>query len=235
MLEIISGFLNDLIAWTNENEGFLSLVLFLVALIFGWVSGIFQSLRRRPKFDIDIIAGPTFCCTFGMGEKLNEHEIHRTAIALYLKIANVGSAASDIDWIEVGYHNYTFKYTFLWYWLQQTTSLEDFSLDLEDGSLKLFPFLQQKSFLTGSADDTFLEVGKAINGMMYFEQPKSWGGFYPRDSNGQVKIKIRVRDVFDKSHSKVVKIPKVDVGEARKFNKKLGMTIESMGLEERPS
>jgi hypothetical protein len=53
------------------------------------VSGIFSALRRRPKFKISLIDGPTFCCTFSNGAKRGDDPVHRTCIALYLALANV--------------------------------------------------------------------------------------------------------------------------------------------------
>jgi hypothetical protein len=53
--------MNELINWTNINSGFLTLLIFVIILLFGWMSGIFNNLRHRPKFIIDIIPDPTFC------------------------------------------------------------------------------------------------------------------------------------------------------------------------------
>lgn len=90
--------------WSNQNQGVLAVVLFLVTLALGWVSGIFSALRRKPKFQISVIDGPTFCCTFMLGKRHGDYEVHRTGVALYLRIANVGSAPSSIDNISIGYH-----------------------------------------------------------------------------------------------------------------------------------
>jgi len=220
--------LSQLIKWCNENTGFLSLLIFIALLLFGWLSGIFRALRNRPKFIIDIVDQPAFCCTFDTGRERNGYKTHRTAIVLYLKITNRGSASSSIDSIEVGSHNYTFKYTFLWYWIKQTTSLRDFCVDMGHGDLKIYPFLTQKNFLMVNEITSFLDVGRITSGIEYFEQFESCGGFRPRISQGNVRIKVRVKDAFGKYHSKVLKIPEVDLEKARKFNEEFGMTIEKM-------
>jgi len=79
-------------------------------ILFGWVSGIFRALRKKPKFEFSSLTGPTFSCTFETGRKHNGHLTHRTSIVLYLKLKNVGTAASSISKINVGYHNSTFRY-----------------------------------------------------------------------------------------------------------------------------
>jgi hypothetical protein len=220
--------LSQLIKWCNENTGFLSLLIFIGFLLFGWLSGIFRALTNRPKFIIDIVDQPTFCCTFDTGRERDGHKTHRTAIVLYLKITNIGSAPSSIDSIQVGVHNYTFKYTFIWYWLKQTIARRDFCVDIGQGDRKVYPFLTQQSVLMPTNTTSFLDVGKSVTGIGYFEQFESWGGFRPRISQRKVRIKVRVRDVFGKYHSRVLKIPEVNMEEARKFNEEFGMTLEKM-------
>ncbi|CAG0989704.1 hypothetical protein ANAEL_02222 [Anaerolineales bacterium] len=120
--------------WTNDNQGVVSVAIFLVTVAFGWASGIFSALRRKPKFKLSLIEGPTFCCTYSLGKKHNGLEIHRTGIALYLMVANVGSAASSIENISVGYHWHLhpfsiqwLKYSVGWFWLKnQSAALADF-------------------------------------------------------------------------------------------------------------
>lgn len=220
--------LSQLIKWCNENAGFLSLLIFFAVILFGWLTGIFRALMSRPKFIIDIVDQPTFCCTFDTGRERNGHKTHRTAIVLYLKITNIGSASSSIESIEAGTHNYTFKYTFLWYWIKQTISLRDFSVDMGHGDLKIYPFLTQKNYLIPNETISFLEVGRIRSGIEYFEQFESSGGFRPRISQGHVRIIVRVKDAFGEYHSQIFKIPVVDLEKARRFNEEFGMTIEKM-------
>lgn len=90
MLSNLSGTYTAIAKGLNDNQGVVGVTIFVATLILGWVSGIFSALRRRPKFKIGLIDGPTFVCTFLTGKKFDDYDVHRTAVALYLKIANVG-------------------------------------------------------------------------------------------------------------------------------------------------
>ena len=223
--------MNEIISWTNDNSGFLTLIVFLATLFAGWISGIFQRLRFRPNFELDIIAGPTFCSIFHTGRKFENFENHKTAISVYLRITNTGTAPSEIQDIQVGYHNHTFKYTFFWFWLKSTVALRDFGHTIGE-NLRVYPFLLQKSILLPRENITYLKSGQSSNGIVYFEQVESFGGFQPRIKNEKIKIKIKVFDVYKKSYSKSFWIPKVDLTYAKKFNEEFGQTLEKMGASE---
>lgn len=220
-------YLSDIIRWTNENSGFLTLLLFLVTLFFGWISGIFKHLRHRPNFILNLIPGPTFCCTFNTGRKYESYDSKRTAIVIYLTIKNIGSASSQIEKIQVGYHNHTFKYSFLWFWLNTTISLKDFGHTMGD-NLRHYPFLIQKSILLPQNNVTYLKNGQSTSGIVYFEQPESYGGFVPRVKNGKVKINVKVYDIYNKSYTKTFWIPIVDLDYAKKFNEEFGQSLEKI-------
>nr|WP_278357623.1 hypothetical protein [Acinetobacter lwoffii] len=177
---MIYGNFNDFVSWLNDNQGVVSLAIFILTLLLGWVSGIFSALRKRPKFKIGTIDGPTFCCTYNTGNTFNGHDAHITAFAIYLKIANIGSASSSIEKIQIGYHwdiepislNWL-KYRLGWFWLKnEIVMLEDFRVEIGD-HLKVYPFLTQKNYLSPIQVDKFLEVGKSNSGIVYFEQPES--------------------------------------------------------------
>ena len=134
MHAVLSDLYTQASKWSNENQGVVSLCAFVVTMTFGWVSGIFSSLRRKPKLKLNLIDGPTFCCTYHVGKTQGEYEVHRTGIALYLAVANRGSAASSIGNVSVGYHwhlqRFSFqwlRYSIGWFWLRnQSVSLTDF-------------------------------------------------------------------------------------------------------------
>ncbi len=178
--------------WANENEGVVSVLIFIVTVAFGWASGIFSALRRIPKFKLELLDGPTFCCTFSAGKKRGEHEVHRTGIALYLTVANIGSAPSSIHRVTVGYHWHLrpfsiqwLRYSVGWFWLpHQAPALADFQANI-GGNLKVYPFLMQKNFLSSADPETYLEVGRSTNGVVYFEQTDSWGGCRPTVRDGR--------------------------------------------------
>ena len=232
---MIYGNFNDFVSWLNDNQGVVSLAIFILTLLLGWVSGIFSALRKRPKFKIGTIDGPTFCCTYNTGNTFNGHDAHITAFAIYLKIANIGSASSSIEKIQIGYHwdiepislNWL-KYRLGWFWLKnEIVMLEDFRVEIGD-HLKVYPFLTQKNYLSPIQVDKFLEVGKSNSGIVYFEQPESWGACFPLCIKGKVLVKIKVYDVFGKVHSKKINVALVNMEEAKKFNPYFGDTSKHL-------
>ena len=207
-----------------------------------WASGIFSALRRKPKFRLNLIEGPTFCCTYQTGKVENGYDVHRTGIALYLMVANIGTAPSSIEKISVAYHwnVYPFskvwlRYSIGWFWLgNQTAALSDFCAAIGE-NLKVFPFLTQKnSLLPNRENDTYLEMGKSTNGVVYFEQSDSWGGSFPKSRNGKVQIKVAAVDVFGKKHTRKFEIPLVSLEYARTFNPSFGMTLAEIRREPLP-
>lgn len=220
--------LNKIVTICNNNSGFLTLIIFIATILFGWTSGLFRAILRKPKFKIALIEGPTFCCTFETGRQHNGYDAHMTAFVLYLYIKNVGAISSSIDKISVGYHNNSLKYYFLWFWLnKQTISLQDFSVKIGE-NVKVYPFLTQKSIFLQSESQSFLQIGKSANGIVYFEQGESWGSYKPIENDGKVKVKVKVLDVFGRSYSKIFKIPNIKIEEARKFNPDFGLTYETL-------
>ncbi|MCY1366587.1 hypothetical protein D9M69_534900 [compost metagenome] len=221
--------------WVNENQGVLSVALFLITATFGVISWIFSSLRRKPIFEISTIAGPTFCCTYLTGNKHYEYDAHQTGIAIYLVITNIGSAPSSIKSIAIGYHWDLTPWSIIWlknsvgwFWLNnQAVALTDFQVSIGD-SIKVYPFLTQKNYLSPANQTHFIEIGQSTNGVVYFEQPESWGGCYPKVQNKLVNIKVRVTDVFGKQHTTKVQIPSVSFEEARKYNPEFGNTFSKI-------
>jgi hypothetical protein len=88
-----------------------------------------------------MLPGPTFFCTVPTGREWNGHKTHLTSIALYLSVTNVGNSPTEIFDIHVGYHNYSFKYTFKWFWLtHQIVALRDFQVNIGE-DVQVYPFL----------------------------------------------------------------------------------------------
>ncbi len=224
--------------WINDNSGVVDVLLFLITIILGWVSGIFSTLRQRPKFKITPFPGPTFCCIYKTDKLYQGYEMHRTAIALYLGVYNVGSASSSIRNISVGYHwdlkpfsKKWIKNTLGWFWLEQpTVSLKDFQVKVGE-NIKVYPFLIQKSLLVSTENKLFLEVGNSTIGIVYFEQDESWGGCYPKPTNSKVTLKVKITDIFNKTHHSKVQVPLVSFEEARKYNPSFGETLISLNSE----
>ncbi|TCP44111.1 hypothetical protein [Rhodovulum marinum] len=226
----------------NENQDLLTLSLFFVTIIAGWLSGAFKALRQKPRLAIRTIDGPTFSCTFPTGRKHNNHDTHRTGVALYLNITNIGSAPTGISAIEVGYHwnlrpisLLWLKYRIGWFWLKdQTAALADFQCSIGE-SVKIFPFLTQRSSLSMSDTRTYLLIGEATNGVVYFEQSESWGGCFPKPQGSHTKIRLRIIDAFGRRHDSKHLIPTVTLEDAKKFNPRFGETHTELNRELPPS
>lgn len=230
--------LQIIIEWANANSGFVTLLVFVVSLVLGWASGIFQALINRPRFEIEKLEGPNFYSVHDTGREYNGYSAHRTAIALYLSVTNVGSAPSAIKSVSVAFRCdfrafswQWFQHTLLWHWLEHpTVALEDFRTEIGDKA-KVYPFLLQGTSSTLSTADTYLRVGKSINGVVYFEQGEAWGKFRPRDQNGEAKMKVRIEDAFGGTHTKVLKVPKVAPSEAQKWSSDFGRTLETLSQD----
>lgn len=93
-----------MIDWLNNNSGFVSVLIFLSTLILDFVSGIFKSLRRKPKFKVEILKGPTFSSTFLANDQAEKPYKYISAFALYLNITNIGNALASVKDIYLGYH-----------------------------------------------------------------------------------------------------------------------------------
>lgn len=180
------------------------------------------------------------CCTFVTGEVRDKYEVHRTAISLYLKIANVGSAPSSIENVSLAYHwhlrpiswNWV-KYRVFWFWVDHpVVTMEDFQVDFGD-KIKIYPSLFQGSATLGLSTDTYLDIGRTVNGVVYFEQNDSWGGFFPSPNAGSTKVKVAVTDSFGRRHKKVFRIPVVPLSEGRKYNPSFGGTYETLNRPEK--
>jgi len=223
--------IDTLINWTNQNAGFLTLILFLTTLVLWWVSGIFRALTHKPMFKIGLLDGPTFFCTFPAGKEFNQSPTLRTAAAIYLKITNIGTAPAQIVSVRLGYHNYSFKHTFIWFWLYTTPAIGDFGHTIGE-NVRIFPFLFQKSVLLHQSISTYLKPGQDTKGVLYFEQPESWGSFKPRTKNESTKVKVLVKDSYGNTYSKRFKVPVVELEYAKKFNSKFGTTLSL--IEENP-
>jgi len=226
--------------WLNDNQGVVSALIFVVTLFLGWISGIFASLRRKPNLRLALIPGPTLCTTFPTGEKQDNHDVHRTAISVYLQVANIGTAPTSIEDVLLGYHwhlrltftieslSLWFRYRILWFWLlHPLVAMEDFHAKIGD-SFKIYPSLLQATALLDKTTDTYLNVGQVVSGVVYFEQKDSWGACFPLKRSGKTRVKIAVKDAFGRKHTKSFWIPVVTLSEAKKYNPSFGETFPSL-------
>lgn len=230
------------IATLNENQGVLAVAVFILTILLGWFSGIFRALRRKPELKIETLLGPTFVCVFGTGRKYKSYDVHRTGIALYLRISNVGALSTSVIGVKVGYHwNISMRsllnwicYRLGWFYLEeQTVSMADFQSSIGE-NIKIYPFLTQKGFISGTTPETYLEPGRSINGVVYFEQKESWGGCFPVSRNLKTKIKIVISDPFGRRYQHVTKIDRVSLKDARRYNPKFGTSLSELQESSEP-
>jgi hypothetical protein len=218
--------IDKIIGYLNNNSGVTSVIIFILTIVFGWISGIFNSLLKVPKLKIELIEGPTFCSTFESGEMFKNCPVHKTAIALYIKICNVGKGGTSIKNVSVGYHNYSTKFTFLWFWLdKEIISFDEYRINFGD-KIKIFPFLRQQNDMIPYSHLDYLQIGQCLNGISYFEQNKTWGSFLPRIINKKIRVKVKIADSFGKNHCNKFWIPVLDIDEARKFNPSFGQSLD---------
>lgn len=222
------NYFNESINWCDTHSGFLSLVLFLITLLIGWLGGFFKYVNQKPKFTASTIQGPTFVTIVPSETKVEGRATHRVVISLYLSIANTGSAAGSIFSISAAYKfpptslNEFFKSR--WSFIKETVALSDFSREIGD-HVKVYPFIRQKSFFFDSKDSTFFRVGEMYNGITYFENENlAYGSHRPIVKNGLVKIKLKIIDSFERKHIKFISVPEVSVETARLYSKHIGNT-----------
>ena len=227
--------------WLNDNQGVLGLSVFIATLLLGWLSGIFSALRRRPKLTLRLIPGPTFCSTFPTGAMHGEFSVHRTGFALYLRVSNIGAAATSLEDISVGYHcsirplsDQWLRFRVGWFWLKdQIAAIHDFQSRIGE-NIKIYPFLIQKSILSDRSADTFLVPGQSTNGVVYFEQSDSWGGFFPVAGPKGVRVKVVIQDTFGSKHTAKFTIAAVSMEHARTYNPSFGKTLSELRNETLP-
>lgn len=226
--------LADPIGLLNQNQGVLTLALFVVTLLLGWLSGAFKALTRKPKLKIRLLEGPSFYSVFGTGTEYRGQEVHRTCVALYLRISNVGMSSTTIEKIRVGYRCNVSRYIFVdwlihrlrWFYLEdQCVVLDDFRVLFgKNQNEKVYPSLFQRSFTSGEVAKTFIESGASTNGVIYFEGEKCWGARFPRARRLQSRMRVVVSDTFGRRYRQIVSLPFLKLAEARRFNPKFGTT-----------
>ena len=238
----ITEYLQSITDWLNQNQGFVTVVIFVFTALYGWLSGTFSALRGKPKFKIDLIPGPTFVCTFPTGEMCKEQDVHRVGISLYLSIANCGSVASSVHEVHVGYRRTIVLFNKRWpqklsrpHWLKnQIAALEDFQSRIGE-SIKVYPFLFQKNALLSESPNTYLQSGQSVIGVVYFEQADSFGSFQPLVTPKGAYLTVCVLDVFGHKHKRSFWVPSLTFERAREFNPAFGRTLSELNANSTPA
>jgi hypothetical protein len=218
----------DIINWTNKNSGFLGLVLFIFTLLISWVSGLFKYIKKRPNFKIRIIEDATFGCIIDLNRTHKDLPISKTAFAIYIEVTNIGNASSSIGKINLGYllSDMKPKWRTSRNWIVETFSKSDFRVEFKNSDkVKGYPFLKQSNEVLGNVD-TYLEVGKSANGIVYFEQSEAFGSWMPR-LNTDLKttdLIIKIEDAFGGTHKKKFILELSDPNYTLKFSPYFGQT-----------
>lgn len=223
------SFLEQIIRWTNENSGFLSLILFVLTLLIAWLSGLFQFLTKKPKLKIKVIEQCTFGTTLDLKREHAGYPVTKTAFAIYLEITNIGNAPTSIGKIKLGYikSDFTPKFLSRRNWINEVIAKDDFNITFGDSEkVKVYPFLKQRNSKYQNDIDTYLPIGRTTNGIVYFEQMEAYGSWMPRlNKDGHTtNLKIKVEDSFDNSHTKTFNLKLVEADTAFKFNPFFGQT-----------
>lgn len=225
------------IQWLNDNQGVLAIGLFLASAAYAWFSGIIEALRRRPKLLLSLLPGPTFFVVHEIGKTQDEYEIHRLSISVYLKITNAGSAPTSICDVHIGYKWSVIPFTGLWWsrlgkvhWItRQTVALRDFQVAIgAGGDAKVYPFLTQRSSLTGHSSKTYLEIGEMVNGVVYFEQSDAFGACQPLVVNDHAAMYLKIYDAFGGVHKARMKVPKIELEAAKEYNPSFGGSLSAL-------
>lgn len=235
MFEMLTELIEKVIDWANINQGFVTLITFFIAILIGWVTGIFNKLMFKPNLFVRILPGPTLCCTFDTGRSYNDQSVSRTAIAAYLKVSNRGNAPSSISKVRLGIRTYSFLNPFHITWLDQTNVLASFMHDIGE-SKKIYPMLFQVDSITSGMSEDYLRPGQTTTGVVYFELDDSWGEHYPRVKPYKTwmitRAKLSIEDGFGHRHKSWHDIPVVEIEYARKYNKEFGQTLEALRSEQ---
>lgn len=225
--------LEKIISWTNENSGFLSLILFVATIAYGWWSGLWSSLNKKPKLSIRFIDKVSFYSFYYTGDKwlnkeLNtEFKLHKTGFVSYMSIANIGNKPTSIDKIYLGYEKNKSKS--FWEkteieWIAQCHPAENFSIINKSNSTRIIVNnLRVKFNEIGSNSDSELDIGKSSVGVAYFEQVSAWGNLNPKTTeDDSIRVIIKITDIYKKKYKFKTKLKKLPIEKAREFNPHFG-------------
>ncbi|MEY2639721.1 MAG: hypothetical protein RIR90_1203, partial [Bacteroidota bacterium] len=209
------------------NSGFVSVIIFIVGIVFAWFSGIITALRRKPNLSIRVINKATFYSIWDTDEYENKtnNRLRKLAIAIYIRIANVGEKDTSIDKITVSYKIQEtkllfFKRTMI---LSQWHLLNNITFGLEDKAIILRTLRQTDLVFGDNHNVDYLSVGKSLTGVAYFEQDKFWGSYEPIiEKDLTIRVKLKVKDVYSRVYIKHVDIPFKEIHEAQELSATFG-------------
>lgn len=225
--------INDFIDWTNLNSGFLSVILFGATVIYGWLSGLFGSLIKKPKLKIRFIDKLSFFSMYLTGENWKhpdsklEYELHKTGFVAYMSFANVGNMATSIDKIYIGYYLNKPGFFKKINWLAQWHTIEPFLIPIIDDKYIYVKALRTRSHQFDDSNKDYIDVGASVIGVSYFEQQTAYGNFSPlMNKDNTTTVTIKILDVYGKKYLFKTKLRSIDIADARTYNRNFG-NIES--------
>lgn len=220
-------YLSTIQEWTNNNSGYLSLLIFLAGLV---VSVWFAKKNKRTKesnvdLSIEIIDHASMCTSFDTGNSQGSSKLHRTALILYLKIINKNENPIRIGDIRVGYRSQSHENPESWYWLNnETTMVEEYKSPMGD-KVKIYPYLKQASVNSSIPVNMTIEPYDSKNGTVYFEQDESGGYLIPyMDDDFRVNVIVEVNDNIGNKWTLEGRIRKVKIEAIRELNPCFGLT-----------
>lgn len=225
--------LSDIVNWTNLNSGFLSILLFLATILYGWLSGLFNSIIKKPKLKVRFIDKLTFYSFYNTGNiHINKndqkvYDAHKIGFVVYMSIANLGNIATSIDKICLAYYkNKPYK----WYhlrkekvWLVQWHSIDNFKIPIKNDRFIHVNHLTIKKHEYDTSNSSFLNIGDSLIGVAYFEQGESWGNYSPfTNDNQSTDIIIKIKDIYGRKYCFKTQINYLELEDARKYNAHFG-------------
>lgn len=233
--------MEKIIYWTNINSGFVSILLFIATILYGWFSGLFSSLIKKPKLKIRFLDKLCFYSFYHTGnqyynEKLQENfNTHKTGFVVYMSIANVGNMATSIDNIYIGYYKSTqhpwLKFWKEKIWLAQWHSVDPFLIPIKEDKFISIRSLRIRSNEFDNSTSDFINIGDSLVGVAYFEQQEAWGNFSPLQfEDKSTKILIKIKDIYGRKYIFKTTLGYLELEKARKYNSHFG-NVESFMVE----
>ena len=225
--------IQQIINWTNTNSGFVSIILFIATILYGWLSGLFNSIIRKPKLKIRFIDKLSFYSFFKTGkdfyhEKLDQnYEVHKTGFVVYMSIVNIGNIPTSIDKIYLAYNK---NKHYSWYrfikekvWLSQWHSIDSFVIPIKNERSICVKSLRIRSHEFDNSNSSYINIGDSQIGVAYFEQQEAWGNFSPLpNENKSANVIIKIKDVYGRKYMFKTRLKYVDIEKARTYNPHFG-------------
>lgn len=205
----------------NDNPSVVSILIFILTLLIGWSTGIFRALMNKPKLKATIIDKCTFYAINYIDKEVDGMPVYHFAFCIYLRVNNIGYAPTDIVDARLQYqrNDYNKKRKRGKNWIKGLLNKGNFELDMGHGKVARIPYLKQKDPVLGQSD-TYLEVGKSTNGILYFEEEQSYGNFYPRPNNDKksTDVVIELIDSFGEKYKSKHTIQQITYKDALSIN-----------------